>query len=167
MICCHHRRVLLLVATTTTTTTHTSSSSSSRIRGRRPMRTPLLKGVKASSTKKDSIDWDEQNDRFKAERIFDQCLGAIADGDEEMLESCLLQIESDKKVQKLSKKLEQAAPDVFWKKKVKEIAAARIVDDCMSAILSGDASEIDGCMVELENEDSMEYLEGSSNNTTK
>ena len=45
---------------------------------------------------------------------------------------------------------------------MKEIAAARIVDDCMSAILSGDASEIDGCMVELENEDSMEYLEGSS-----
>ena len=164
MICCHHQRVLLLVATPPPPpppTTHTSSSSSSRIRGRRPTRTPL-KGVKASSTKKDSIDWDEQNDRFKAERIFDQCLGAIADGDEEMLESCLLQIESDKKVQKLSKKLEQAAPDVFWKKKVKEIAAARIVDDCMSAILSGDASEIDGCMVELENEDSMEYLEGSS-----
>ena len=160
MICCHHQRVLLLVATTTTTT-HTSSSI--RRFGRRPMiiRTTTLR----ATTKKDSIDWDEQNDRFKAERIFDQCLGAIADGDEEMLESCLLQIESDKKVQKLSKKLEQAAPDVFWKKKVKEIAAARIVDDCMAAILSGDASEIDGCMVELENEDSMEYLEGSSNNT--
>ena len=164
MICSHHQRFALLVATTTTTTTTTTHTSSSRIRGRRPTRTPS-KGVKASSTKKDSIDWDEQNDRFKAERIFDQCLGAIADGDEEMLESCLLQIESDKKVQKLSKKLEQAAPDVFWKKKVKEIAAARIVDDCMAAILSGDASEIDGCMVELENEDSMEYLEGSSNNT--
>jgi hypothetical protein len=166
MICCHHhQRVLSLVATTTTTTT-TRTSSSVRRFGRRPILRTTTTTTSTTTflraTKKDSIDWDEQNDRFKAERIFDQCLGAIADGDEEMLESCLLQIESDKKVQKLSKKLEQAAPDVFWKKKVKEIAAARIVDDCMSAILSGDASEIDGCMVELENEDSMEYLEGSS-----
>ena len=104
-----------------------------------------------------AIDWDAQNDRFKAERIFDQCLGAIADGDVDALESCLLQIESDKKVAKLSKKLEDATPDAFWKKKVKEIAATRIVDDCMSAILSGDASEIDGCILEVENE--MEYLE--------
>ena len=166
MICCHHQRVLLLVATTTTTTT-THTSSSIRRFGSRPIIRTTTSTTTLRATKKDSIDWDEQNDRFKAERIFDQCLGAIADGDEEMLESCLLQIESDKKVQKLSKKLEQAAPDVFWKKKVKEIAAARIVDDCMSAILSGDASEIDGCMVELENEDSMEYLEGSSNNNTK
>ena len=104
-----------------------------------------------------AIDWDAQNDRFKAERIFDQCLGAIADGDVDALESCLSQIESDKKVAKLSKKLEDATPDAFWKKKVKEIAATRIVDDCMSAILSGDASEIDGCILEVENE--MEYLE--------
>ena len=172
MICCHHhQRVLSLVATTTTTTATTHTSSSVRRFGRRPILRTTTTTTSTTTflraTKKDSIDWDEQNDRFKAERIFDQCLGAIADGDEEMLESCLLQIESDKKVQKLSKKLEQAAPDVFWKKKVKEIAAARIVDDCMAAILSGDASEIDGCMVELENEDSMEYLEGSSNNTTK
>ena len=111
----------------------------------------------ATSSSKEDIDWDAQNDRFKAERIFDQCLGAIADGDELALESCLLQIESEKKVAKLSKKLGEAAPDAFWKKKVKEIAATRIVDDCMSAILSGDASEIDGCMVELESD--MEYLE--------
>ena len=67
-------------------------------------------------------------------------------------------------MQKLSKKLEQAAPMCL--EKGEEIAAARIVDDCCHDFIR-DASEIDGCMVELENEDSMEYLEGSSNNNTK
>jgi hypothetical protein len=105
----------------------------------------------------DAIDWDKQNDRFKAERIYDECLEAIADGDEQKLEQCLLQINSEKKIKKISKKLEDATGDQFWKMKVKEIAATRVLDDCMSAILSGDASEIDGCIVEVENE--VEYLE--------
>ena len=140
-----------LVGTTTVTTRASSMNDTNNGGGGG--------GGGGGGEKKDvnAIDWDAQNDRFKAERIFDQCLGAIADGDVDALESCLLQIESDKKVAKLSKKLEDATPDAFWKKKVKEIAATRIVDDCMSAILSGDASEIDGCILEVENE--MEYLE--------
>ena len=176
MICCHHRAVLTTTTTTSSSRASSSSSSSSKVLkrgGSSSSSSVLFKNHRhhrnnntnnsrrfvsfASSSSKEDIDWDAQNDRFKAERIFDQCLGAIADGDEQALESCLLQIESEKKVAKLSKKLEEAAPDAFWKKKVKEIAATRIVDDCMSAILSGDASEIDGCMVELESD--MEYLE--------
>jgi len=184
MICVCHHRAVLTTTTTTSSSRASSSSSSSKVlkRGGSSFSSSVLfknhrhhhhrdanntnnnnnnnsRFVRsfATSSSKEDIDWDAQNDRFKAERIFDQCLGAIADGDEQALESCLLQIESEKKVAKLSKKLEEATPDAFWKKKVKEIAATRIVDDCMSAILSGDASEIDGCMVELESD--MEYLE--------
>ena len=103
-----------------------------------------------------TIDWEKQNDRFRAERIFDECLSAIADGNEDALQACLMQIESEKKVATLSKKLEKRVDD-SWNEKIKQIVASRVLDDAMSAIASGDVHEIEATMGQVDKD--VEFLE--------
>ena len=73
-----------------------------------------------------------------AERIMESCLEAMADGDENRLEACLLELEDESERADVIDNLQktpQVKDDKFWQEKLKEIAAERVLDNCMAAVV--------------------------------
>lgn len=77
---------------------------------------------------------------------------AMADGDEDRLEACLLELETPEETNEVAAAASAQTDDEFWKKKLAEIAAARVLDNCMSAVMMGDSDEIEACMLDAEND---------------
>lgn len=85
----------------------------------------------------DDVDWDAKTKEMTAERIMEKCMEAMADGDQDLLESCLLELEEPKeKTMVLESLMKEKEEDAFWKDKLAEIAAERVLDNCMSAVVS-------------------------------
>ena len=53
---------------------------------------PPLARARRREGKKD-VDWDAKTKELTAERVLEQCMEAMADGDEDRLEACLLELE--------------------------------------------------------------------------
>lgn len=84
------------------------------------------------------MDWDAKTKQMTAERIMDACLEAMADGDEGRLEACLLELEDEGEragVIDSLQKTPQVKDDKFWQGKLQEIAAERVLDNCMAAVV--------------------------------
>jgi|TARA_B110000977_G_scaffold201824_1_gene298999 hypothetical protein len=98
--------------------------------------------------KKDDVDWQAKTKELTAERVLDECMQAMADGDEDRLEACLLELETPEETKAVAAKASAKTDDKFWQDKLSEIAAARVLDNCMSAVMMGDADEIEACMLD-------------------
>ena len=105
--------------------------------------------VRTAAKGKKDVDWDAKTKELTAERVLEQCMEAMADGDEDRLEACLLELETPEET---GGRGVREADDEFWKKKLAEIAAARVLDNCMSAVMMGDSDEIEACMLDAEND---------------
>ena len=93
-----------------------------------------LSAVRANGT--DSVDWDAKTKEMTAERIMERCLEAMAEGDEEQLASCLLELEEpEEKSTVIESLITKKKEDEFWTKKLQEIAAERVLENCMSAVV--------------------------------
>ena len=110
--------------------------------GPRPSRaTALSRRVSlplAAKPKEKDVDWDAKTKQMTAERIMDACLEAMADGDEGRLEACLLELEDEGEragVIDSLQKTPQVKDDKFWQGKLQEIAAERVLDNCMAAVV--------------------------------
>ena len=109
----------------------------------------------AAKPKEKDVDWDAKTKQMTAERIMDACLEAMADGDEGRLEACLLELEDEGEragVIDSLQKTPQVKDDKFWQGKLQEIAAERVLDNCMAAVMSGDVDEIEACMLDANND---------------
>ena len=86
---------------------------------------------------------------YKADTFFYwyQCLEAIANGDEDRLQSCLLELETPEDTMSVAARASEATKDKFWQEKLSEIAASRVLDNCMSAVMMGDVDEIEAWCV--------------------
>ena len=92
----------------------------------------------AAKPKEKDVDWDAKTKQMTAERIMDACLEAMADGDEGRLEACLLELEDEGEragVIDSLQKTPQVKDDKFWQGKLQEIAAERVLDNCMAAVV--------------------------------
>lgn len=92
----------------------------------------------AAKPKEKDVDWDAKTKQMTAERIMDACLEAMADGDEGRLEACLLELEDEGEragVIDSLQKTPQVKDDKFWQEKLQEIAAERVLDNCMAAVV--------------------------------
>ncbi len=108
--------------------------------------------VRAAAKGKKDVDWDAKTKELTAERVLEQCMEAMADGDEDRLEACLLELETPEETKSVAAAASAKTDDEFWKKKLAEIAAARVLDNCMSAVMMGDSDEIEACMLDAEND---------------
>ena len=115
------------------TASHSSSVSSGRVTLRSSSRR-LKSAVRAKEAK--DVDWDAKTKEMTAERIMEKCMEAMADGDEELLQSCLLELdEPAEQKSMIASLIEEKSEDDFWKKKLSEIAAERVLENCMSAVV--------------------------------
>ena len=92
----------------------------------------------AAKPKEKDVDWDAKTKQMTAERIMDACLEAMADGDEGRLEACLLELEDEGERAGVIDSLQQTPQvkdDKFWQGKLQEIAAERVLDNCMAAVV--------------------------------
>ena len=87
------------------------------------------------------------------------CLDAVAAGDEAALEACLLEVdvetastETSAEVVNTLKNMSEVKNDAFWVKKLKELSAERVFEDCMTAVMRGDLDEVEACIVDAEND---------------
>ena len=119
-------------------------------RGASRVRRPSL--VRAAAKGKKDVDWDAKTKELTAERVLEQCMEAMADGDEDRLEACLLELETPEETKSVAAAASAKTDDEFWKTKLAEIAAARVLDNCMSAVMMGDSDEIEACMLDAEND---------------
>jgi hypothetical protein len=120
--------------------------------GRSATATPRRASLVAPSAKGKEVDWDKKTKELTAERVLEQCMEAMANGDEDRLEACLLELETPEETSQVAAKASSATNDEFWKKKLSEIAAMRVLDNCMSAVMSGEIEEIEGCMLDANND---------------
>lgn len=124
--------------------------SPANVRATRPRQVSL-----AAKPKEKDVDWDAKTKEMTAERIMESCLEAMADGDENQLEACLLELEDESERADVIDNLQktpQVKGDKFWQEKLKEIAAERVLDNCMAAVMSGDVDEIEACMLDANND---------------
>ena len=121
--------------------------SPANVRATRPRQVSL-----AAKPKEKDVDWDAKTKELTAERVLEQCMEAMADGDEDRLEACLLELETPEETKSVAAAASAKTDDEFWKKKLAEIAAARVLDNCMSAVMMGDSDEIEACMLDAEND---------------
>ena len=124
--------------------------SPANVRATRPRQVSL-----AAKPKEKDVDWDAKTKEMTAERIMESCLEAMADGDENRLEACLLELEDESERADVIDNLQktpQVKDDKFWQEKLKEIAAERVLDNCMAAVMSGDVDEIEACMLDANND---------------
>ena len=98
------------------------------------------------------VDWEAKTREMTAERVLEQCLEAMADGDEDRLEACLLELDTPAETKSVIDEASKRTDDQFWKDKLAEIAAERVLDNCMAAVMSGDADEIEACMLDANND---------------
>ena len=120
------------------------------VRGVSRVRRTSLVRTAAKGSK--DVDWDAKMKEMTAERVLEQCMEAMADGDEDRLEACLLELETPEETSQVAAAASAQTDDAFWKKKLAEIAAARVLDNCMSAVMMGDSDEIEACMLDAEND---------------
>ena len=107
--------------------------SPANVRATRPRQVSL-----AAKPKEKDVDWDAKTKEMTAERIMESCLEAMADGDENQLEACLLELEDESERADVIDNLQktpQVKGDKFWQEKLKEIAAERVLDNCMAAVV--------------------------------
>ena len=104
------------------------------VRGVSRVRRTSLVRTAAKGSK--DVDWDAKTKEMTAERIMEKCMEAMADGDEELLQSCLLELEEpEEKNSVIANLIEEKSDDEFWRKKLAEIAAERVLENCMSAVV--------------------------------
>ncbi|CEG00827.1 unnamed product [Ostreococcus tauri] len=99
----------------------------------------------------------------QSEDVLRSCLDAVASGDAEELERCLLEcdealeatgkgVSSTEVVSELRKRPE-VNTDEFWREKLKELSAERVFEDCMTAVMRGDVDEVEACIFDAENDE--------------
>ena len=92
--------------------------------------------------------------------MLESCLGAMASGDADALEACLLEADAALESAETSMKTierfarPEVSGDAFWTQKLKELSAERVFEDCMmAAVMRGDADEIEACVLDAENDE--------------
>ena len=112
-------------------TTNTNTVSSTRVALRASRRLAVMRAKDS-----DDVDWEAKTKEMTAERVIEKCMEAMADGDEDLLQSCLLELEEpEEKASVMESLMEEKSDDEFWKNKLSEIAAERVLDNCMSAVV--------------------------------
>ena len=116
---------------------HQTAVRSSVSTGRVTLRSSSRRVNSVVRAKEDEdVDWDAKTKEMTAERIMEKCMEAMADGDEELLQSCLLELEEpEEKNSVIANLIEEKSDDEFWRKKLAEIAAERVLENCMSAVV--------------------------------
>lgn len=106
---------------------------------------------------------DDADAPTASERVLRSCLDAVASGDADALERCLLECDealettgrgasSAAVVAELRKRPEVRGDD-FWREKLKELSAERVFEDCMTAVMRGDIDEVEACILDAEGDD--------------
>jgi len=103
---------------------------------------------------KGKVDWETKTQEMTAERVLENCLEAIADGDSNALEACLLELGGDEREDAISNLLlqEKVRDDELWQKKLTELSAERALENCMEAVMGGDPDELEACIADAEND---------------
>ena len=114
----------------------------------------------SSSATNDDVDWAEKTKEFTSERVLESCLSAMASGDEDALEACLLEVDAELESTEVSTKTietlrtrPEVKGDAFWTQKLKELSAERVFEDCMTAVMRGDVDEVEACILDAENDE--------------
>ena len=110
-------------------------ASAARVRSRAARRGAILVPRAEGKASAKDVDWDAKTKELTAERIMEQCMEAMADGDEERLQECLLELEDPEETKQVIEKVSSKTDDEFWKAKLAEIAAERVLENCMSAVV--------------------------------
>ena len=110
-------------------------ASATRVRSRAARRGAILVPRAEGKASAKDVDWDAKTKELTAERIMEQCMEAMADGDEERLQECLLELEDPEETKQVIEKVSSKTDDEFWKAKLAEIAAERVLENCMSAVV--------------------------------
>ena len=115
--------------------------------------------VARASDPKD-VDWTAKTKEFTSERVLQSCLEAVAAGDEAALDACLLEVDTELASTEVSTEVVNAmrgmdavSKDAFWAKKLKELSAERVFEDCMTAVMRGDLDEVEACILDAENDE--------------
>jgi len=131
------------------------AAARTRARRREPARAPR----RASAS--DDADWDAKTKAFTSERVLRSCLDAVASGDADALDACLLEcddgfdehgVSATATIETLRRRPEVTG-DAFWTAKLKELSAERVFEDCMTAVMRGDVDEVEACIVDAENDE--------------
>ena len=97
-----------------------------------------------------------------SERVLRSCLDAVASGDADALERCLLECDealettgvgaSGAEIVAELRKRPEVRGDAFWREKLKELSAERVFEDCMTAVMRGDVDEVEACIFDAEHD---------------
>jgi len=49
--------------------------------------------------------------------------------------------------------MDAVTKDAFWEKKLSELSAERVFEDCMTAVMRGDLDEVEACILDAENDE--------------
>jgi len=98
-----------------------------------------------------------------SERVLRSCLDAVASGDTDALERCLLECDealettgtgaSSTSIVAELRKRPEVSGDAFWREKLKELSAERVFEDCMTAVMRGDIDEVEACIFDAEHDE--------------
>lgn len=110
-------------------------ASAARVRSRAARRGAIVVPRAERKASAKDVDWDAKTKELTAERIMEQCMEAMADGDEARLEACLLELEDPEETKQVIAEVSSKTDDEFWKAKLAEIAAERVLENCMSAVV--------------------------------
>ena len=92
----------------------------------------------ASSSSKKDVDWEQKTREMTAERVMEACMEAMAEGDESKLDACLLELEDPTAKRGVVDDLldrKKGEGDEFWAAKLRAIAAERVLENCMEAVV--------------------------------
>ena len=76
----------------------------------------------------DDIQWETKTNEFASERVLEKTIEAL-------------------------RARPEVSGDAFWTQKLKELSAERVFEDCMTAVMRGDADEIEACVLDAENDE--------------
>jgi hypothetical protein len=116
---------------------------------------------RAASSDAANRDAETETEAVASERVLRSCLDAVASGDEDALERCLLECEDGFDEHGVSatatietlRRRPEVKGDAFWTAKLKELSAERVFEDCMTAVMRGDVDEVEACIVDAENDE--------------
>lgn len=139
---------------------HRVPAARTRRRATSIAQTARARRVSSSATNGDDVDWEKRTKQFTSERVLESCLSAVASGDEDALEACLLEVDAELESTEVStktietlRKRPEVKGDTFWAQKLKELSAERVFEDCMTAVMRGDVDEVEACILDAENDE--------------
>lgn len=146
-----------MMSTTMRFTAHTTARRTHRVAKHAPRRASRVH-TRAKDPK--DIDWQAKTKEFTSERVLASCLEAVIAGDEAALDACLFEVDNETDSTDVSTEvvntlrgMDAVTKDAFWEKKLRELSAERVFEDCMTAVMRGDLDEVEACILDAENDE--------------